>query len=108
MEAAWILAGILWGGVVGYLAGLRASGGKTPETLDRRTRDEIEGLRLEWQDTLDRIEHLYDRVRKRAKVVEAEANPAAAPDGEIRSPKARARQKAKEAGLLASTTRGTG
>lgn len=78
MEAAWMLAGIVLGGLVALLFARlvltgrpRSSSGHLPQSIDPRVSAEFDQLRLEWADTLDRIEHLYDRIRKRARVEES-------------------------------------
>lgn len=69
---AWIGAGIALGAVVAYLAAAHGRpGGTGPEAgqeiaLRVKTLEaDFERLRLDFQDTLDKVHHLYDRTRKR-------------------------------------------
>lgn len=65
MEWTGFIAGLLVGALLGLNA-RRAGPSEGPRAgLTSGLEDQVEGLRLEWQDTLDKIHHLYDRVRKR-------------------------------------------
>ncbi len=71
----WEILGIVAGLVVGVGVGVLAAahsrpGGAGPESSELALRvktleADFERLRLDFQDTLDKVHHLYDRTRKR-------------------------------------------
>lgn len=63
MELIAIISGMISAFVLGFTL-RRAGPPGSPHQL-QEVRDELEGLRLEWHDTLDKISHLYGRIRKR-------------------------------------------
>jgi len=99
-------AGLVLGAGVAYVAAVRGRpGGTAPEVPDISLRvkaleADVERLRLDFSDLLDRVGHLYDRIRKRLQLT-AELTPQ--PDGQ-REPaligKAAIRARARVGGLL--------
>lgn len=116
MDPLWIIAGTVLfalGLTLGILleGSRKAVGGwsrpmeglsSSVSTADLRS--EIDRLRLEWEDAQDKIMHLYDRVRKRARVPADDPEPSRTRgNGSEDVPidiKARLRQVARERGLL--------
>ena len=80
-----LLLGLLLGLLVGIVAGAawerwgqdREQGS---DEVEAGAPADIAALRVEWKDTLDRIEHLYDRIRKRAQVRDTEPHAGEAPN----------------------------
>ncbi len=98
-------AGLALGAGVVYVATLRGRpGGTAPEVPDVSLRvkaleADVERLRLDFSDLLDRVGHLYDRIRKRLQLAE----PLAAPNGPAPPElvgKAAIRARARVGGLL--------
>jgi len=101
-------AGIGLGAGVAYVAAARGRpGGTTPEVPDVSLRvkaleADVERLRLDFSDLLDRVGHLYDRIRKRLSLT-AELTPQngpAAPREPELTGKAAIRARARVGGLL--------
>lgn len=71
-ESLWIIVGFL-GVAIGLLLGRHP--GTAPETRREAgkcaTIDDLDRLSLKVDDALDKIEHLYDRIRKRYRVEDA-------------------------------------
>lgn len=66
MEWVGIVAGFGLAGVVGYLLGRDRTDARAGRARKEPAGDEdLQRLRLELQDYLDKMHHLYDRIRKR-------------------------------------------
>lgn len=111
MEPLWIVAGTLifaLGLGLGILleSSRKASGGwsrpmEASGSSDLRA--EVDRLRLDWEDAQDKLMHLYDRVRKRARVADDSEPSRSSQNPVVTLPddgKARLRAIARERGLL--------
>lgn len=100
-----MLAGLALGAGVVYVAAVhRRPGGTTPEAPDVTSRvkaleADVERLRLDFSDLLDRVGHLYDRIRKRLQLT-AELTPVNGPAAPELVGKAAIRARARVGGLL--------
>lgn len=64
--------------------GTRTGGGDEPvEVVPTQPAADASSLRVEWKDHLDRMEHLYDRIRKRARVAADREEPVPGSDGAL-------------------------
>lgn len=100
-----MVAGIALGAGVVYVAALRGRpGGTAPEVPDVSLRvkaleADVERLRLDFSDLLDRVGHLYDRIRKRLQLGEPPAQ-VNGPTEPALTGKAAIRARARLGGLL--------
>lgn len=69
------LVGLLLGLLLGIVSGMMwERWGQGPREAEPVQNSELAALRLEWQDAQDKIFHLYDRVRKRARLRDETSN----------------------------------
>lgn len=73
-ELLWIASGVGWGIAAGYIYGHRRGLAAAPENLH--------SLQLEVEDTLDKVRHQADRIRKRHQAA-APATEQPEPAGEV-------------------------
>ncbi len=103
METLGIGLGLILGAVVGWFAAFRGRPGGNPAgdvelVLRVKTLEaDFERLRLDFQDTLDKVHHLYDRTRKRLDSAPSINGPALEPE---LTGKAAIRARARLGGML--------